>query len=77
MATTFESFVKLVSDRFGIPEDLITKESVFTKEFGIDSLSLFSFISDIEKHYQIKLPIKHLTQINTVGKAYNIVASLT
>ncbi len=70
----FKTFKKFVATSFDIPEDLINQDSVFTTDFGIDSLSLYSFVADIEQEYMVKLEIEDLMAINTVGKVCELIS---
>ncbi|PID59163.1 hypothetical protein CSB45_01820 [candidate division KSB3 bacterium] len=75
MDLTFEAFVEFLSKRFNVLATDITYDTVFTQDLGIDSLSLYSLLGDVEKEYQITLEVGDLLDINTAGKVYEYVAS--
>jgi len=74
---SLKTFVKFVAKHFGIPEGLIKPESVFTTDFGIDSLSLFGFVTDIEEEYNVEIELSDLMEISMVEGAYNILLKST
>ena len=69
---SYEVFINFLSARFKIPMDKFKKDTYFT-ELGIDSLALYSLISDIEKEYGIKLNIDDFMKIQTVERVYHFV----
>ncbi len=55
-----------LSEQFEIERDSIDLNTNF-KELGADSIDLFELVMNIEDEYEIELPTRELTNINTVG----------
>jgi len=70
----FENFKKYLSKRFNVPINEIVKDMSFTDDLGIDSLTLYSLIEDVEKEFNIKLDIEDIISINSVGKIYEYIS---
>ena len=74
MNISFESFISFISERFDISTNEISLDTIFTNDLGVDSLSLYSLLDDVEKEFQIELNIEDIIAINTVGKMYKYVS---
>ncbi|MBC2580395.1 acyl carrier protein [Clostridium sp. DJ247] len=70
---TYEGFVKFISKRFNVSIDKITKETSFINDLGMDSLSTYALIGDIENEFNIKMNVEldDLMEISTIGQAYD------
>jgi acyl carrier protein len=68
---TFEQFKQLVSQELGIDVENIDRNTSFTNDLGIDSLSLVNFIIKIEKEYNIKFNNEKGFMLSNIGEAYN------
>lgn len=66
---TYQMFLEFLSARYGETTEKIKEANSFG-EIGLDSLSLFSLLEDIEETYQIKIDTDDLTEIDTVEKMY-------
>lgn len=71
----YNDFLEFLSERYGESVDRIKEINSFG-ELGLDSLSLFSLIQDIEEKYNIELPVDDLTEIDTVEKMYEYISDL-
>ena len=71
----YNDFLEFLSERYGGSVDKIKQINSF-RELGLDSLSLFSLIQDIEEKYNIELPVDDLTEIDTVEKMYEYISDL-
>ena len=69
----YSNFIDFLSRRFVIDKEKILFDSVFTEDLGIDSLTLYSLISDVENKYNIHMDLDDITQISTVGKVYTYI----
>ncbi|MDP4177193.1 MAG: acyl carrier protein [Bacillota bacterium] len=67
---TFESFAEFLSSRCKAPVEEITVKSSFTEDLGIDSLTIYSIMTDVEKEYGIKLEFEDILAMNLVGTVY-------
>jgi len=59
--------MKLMSDKYGWTTEEIENATDF-EELGLDSLSLYSLVTDCEKEFDIKVDTDDITQINTPEK---------
>lgn len=66
---SYDKFVKFLSDRFGETPENIKQLNDFG-ELGLDSLTLFSLIDELETYFEIKIDVNDLTDIDTVDKMY-------
>lgn len=73
MKVTYDNFLKFLSERYGETSENIKEVNSFS-ELGLDSLSLFSLIEDIEKEYNVQLDVEDLTDIDTVEKMYGFIS---
>ena len=69
---SYDEFLLFLSERYGDSVEKIRSVDSF-RELGLDSLTIFSIVTDIEEKYNITLPIDHLTVIDTVTKLYDYV----
>ena len=42
-------------------------------ELGLDSLSLFTLVSDIEEEFKLSINVDDLTQVDTIEKMYDFI----
>ena len=73
---TYEEYVRHISERFDIPEEELTYESSLIEDLGIDSLSLYTLLSDLEEEIQLKLDVVELLENDTIGKSYEYLENL-
>ena len=69
---TFDEFRHLLSENFGVDEDLIKRDTSLIYDLGIDSLSIINFIIKLEKKYNIKYNIENVWSLKNVEEAYNL-----
>lgn len=69
---SYDEFLKFLSDRFGSDTKELEKIDNFG-ELGVDSLSLFDMITDIEEEFNINIDIDDLTEVNSVSKMYKYI----
>lgn len=59
---TYEEFLVFLSDRFGV--DIATLETTNSfGDLGVDSLSLFNLITDLEDEFHIQIEIEDMTEV--------------
>ena len=61
-----EKIIEILRDVCEI-EDEITPQSRFVEDFGISSLEMFHFISDIEEEFDVTIPTRRLQSIRSVA----------
>ena len=65
-----ERIIEIMQDVCEI-EDEITPQSRFVEDFGISSLEMFRFISEIEEEFDVSIPTRKLQGIRTVADLMN------
>lgn len=73
MKFTYESFLAFLSERYGETPERLEELNQFG-ELGLDSLSLFALLGDIEEKYQITIDIEDLTEVDSVKKMYRYIS---
>ena len=68
----FEKFVAFLSDRFGYDTEKMKEIDSFS-ELGLDSLSLFNLLTDVEDEFNIQIDVEDLTEIDSISKMYNYI----
>jgi acyl carrier protein len=69
---SFASFTHYVCARCGIDSDHVQDQDSF-EELGVDSLSLYSLVDDVEKTFHITIDTDDITEINSIGKMYSYI----
>lgn len=62
-----KEFNDILSDKYGWSTEEIIEVDDF-EELGLDSLSLYSLVSEAEDYYNIKIDTDDITEINTPSK---------
>ena len=62
----FENLKKMISEQFGVEEELIKKESSFMDDLAADSLDIVEFIMNIEEKYGVKISDDEIETFNKV-----------
>lgn len=68
----YDDFLKFLSDRFGVDMKELEETDNFG-ELGVDSLSLFNMITDIEDEFKISIDIDDMTEVDSVSKMYKYI----
>ena len=68
----YDDFLKFLSDRFGVDTKELEETDNFG-ELGVDSLSLFNMITDIEDEFKISIDIDDMTEVDSVSKMYKYI----
>ena len=71
----FIVFVQFICDRYGISSNEVIKVDRF-KELGLDSLTLYSLLGDVEERYGVNIDVDDLSEIDTVRKMYSYIVGL-
>ena len=72
---TFDEFAGMVCERFGI-EIKEAKELDSFEAMGIDSLSLYSIVSQVESELDIKIETNDITQVDSLSKMYSYICGI-
>jgi len=70
---SFDDFVIFIADRYGMTPEQV-KETKSFGELGLDSLSLFTLVSDIEEEFKLSINVEDLTQVDTIEKMYDFIS---
>jgi acyl carrier protein len=68
VTSTFETVAGFISEICDIPRDKITPESHVTEDLQVDSLDFLDAIFNIERTYEISIPLEDWTQQVNEGK---------
>ncbi|MFR2878319.1 MAG: acyl carrier protein [Anaerovoracaceae bacterium] len=68
----YDDFLKFLSDRFGVDTKELEETDNFG-ELGVDSLSLFNMITDIEEEFKISIDIDDMTEVDSVSKMHKYI----
>lgn len=62
MSSTFETVAGFISEICDIPRNKITPESHVTEDLDVDSLDFLDAVFNIERTYEISVPLEQWTQ---------------
>ena len=68
----YDDFLNFLSDRFGMDTKELEETDNFG-ELGVDSLSLFNMIADIEEEFKISIDVDDMTEVDSVKKMYKYI----
>ena len=69
----FEEEEKIVVDRLGVDEGLITMESNFIDDLNADSLDIVELVMAMEQEFSISIPDEEAERIKSVGDAVEFI----
>lgn len=67
-----EKIIDFLTERFSIPKDEITNDTILT-DIGLDSMKLLSTLMDFEKEFGIKISDRDIESLTTVGDLIQMV----
>lgn len=70
-----EQIIDFLSEKYGWEKEKVLSTKNF-QDLGLDSLSLYSIISDIEEMLDIKIDTNDITEINSPIKLINYVEKI-
>jgi acyl carrier protein len=62
VSSTFETIAGFISEICDVPRNKITPESHITEDLGVDSLDFLDAIFNVERTYEISIPLEKWTQ---------------
>lgn len=68
----YDDFLNFLADRFGMDTKELEETDNFG-ELGVDSLSLFNMITDIEEEFKISIDVDDMTEVDSVKKMYKYI----
>lgn len=68
----YNDFLRFLHERLGVDTEKLEEIDNFG-ELGVDSLSLFNMITDIEEEFGINIEIDDMTEVDSVKKMYRYI----
>lgn len=75
MADTLERVKKIIVDRLGVEESVITLESNFKDDLDADSLDVVELVMELEDEFDLEISDEDAEKIATVGDVVNYIQS--
>ena len=69
--------IAIVVDKLGVEESQVTPEASFTGDLGADSLDTVELIMELEKEFNLSIPVDQAEKIATVGDAIAYIENAT
>ncbi len=69
----FEKIKQMISEQFGVDDDMIDMETSFAEDLNADSLDIVELIMAIEGEFDITIDDKDVENIATVGDVVNYI----
>ena len=69
MSEVADKVKKIIVEKLGVDENVVTPTAEFTKDLGADSLDTVELIMEFEKEFDITIPEDQAEKISTVGDA--------
>ena len=71
----FARYRNVVVDVLSVPEEKVVPEATFGDDLDADSLDIVELVMALEEEFGIEVPEEELEGVDTVGKAYDLVAA--
>lgn len=71
----FDRFKKCAVEVLSVDASKITPEASFGDDLDADSLDLVELVMALEEEFDIEVPESELEGVDTIGKAFDLVAS--
>lgn len=72
---TFARFRRCAVEVLSVSEEQVVPDAKFGDDLDADSLDLVELVMALEEEFDISVPEEELENIQTVGQAYELVAS--
>jgi acyl carrier protein len=69
----FEKIKQMISEQFGVDDDMIDMDTAFSEDLNADSLDIVELIMAIEGEFDISVEDKDVESISTVGDIVNYI----
>lgn len=66
-----ERVKEIIKEQLNLDDAVITEETSFKEDLGVDSLDLFELVMAFEEEYGIEIPSEELENLTTVGDVIN------
>ncbi|AMB98964.1 acyl carrier protein [Aerococcus urinaehominis] len=71
--TTVEIVSQLLVERFGVDENKVGNDLVFSRDLGADSLDIIEVVMQLEDKFEIRIADDDLENIQTMGDLVRII----
>jgi acyl carrier protein len=75
LADTLERVKKIIVDRLGVEESVITLESNFKEDLDADSLDVVELVMELEDEFDLEISDEDAEKIATVGDIVNYISA--
>ncbi|HBI04014.1 MAG TPA: acyl carrier protein [Paenibacillaceae bacterium] len=75
MADTLERVKKIIVDRLGVEESVITLESNFKEDLDADSLDVVELVMELEDEFDLEISDEDAEKIATVGDVVTYISA--
>jgi acyl carrier protein len=69
----FERFVKCAVSTLGVDAAKVTREASFADDLDADSLDVVELVMELEEEFDIQIAEEELTDVTSVGQAFDLV----
>lgn len=69
----FDRFVKCAVETLSVDASQVTREASFADDLDADSLDVVELVMALEEEFGIEVPEEELTEVKTVGQAFDII----
>ena len=70
---TLKKISQMVTERFGVDEEKVTRELTFQEDLGADSLDVVELIMEMEDVFNIQISDEDAEKIGTIGDAVDYI----
>ena len=69
----YDKIVDLITDKFEVEADSISKATSFSDDLDADSIDLVEFVLELEEEFDAEIPDEDAEKITTVGEAVDYI----
>ncbi|WP_125761100.1 acyl carrier protein [Companilactobacillus hulinensis] len=69
----YDKIVGLITDKFEVEADSISKATSFSDDLDADSIDLVEFVLELEEEFDAEIPDEDAEKITTVGEAVDYI----
>lgn len=73
--TTLERISEMVTERFGVDAEKVSRDLTFQEDLGADSLDVVELIMELEDVFSIQISDEDAEKIKTIGDAVDYIDS--
>ena len=73
MSDTFNKVAEIISERFGLEKEKVTREMTFQQDLGADSIDIVELVMELEDTFDAQISDEDAEKITTVQSAIDYV----